>query len=273
MISPKITGRIISQGIILFCFLFLLTSIAQATENNRTECFKQVLCYTTAEDDRSARLALQNNFPFPIRISLELTGHNTEPAAAAINLAVPALGTQALFSLKAKRGTTWRYRWTSEVHPDLPFKGHDPDLLYDLPFASQHVFPVIQPPGGRLSHFGPQKWAIDWALPEGTEILAAREGRVIALRENSDQGGPTESTKGEENFIWIAHSDGTVGNYLHLRQAGVVVSVGDEVQRGQLIGYSGNTGFSTAPHLHFHVSSARKTGPAFQSHPVHFKNP
>ncbi|MCZ4280576.1 M23 family metallopeptidase [Kiloniella laminariae] len=268
----------IPKGVILFCLVLFLAPItktggARATDTARIECFKLLLCYTTVENNRSAWLSLQNDFPFPIRISLELTGHNTEPGKFALNLPLPAGGKQVLFSLRAKRGTNWYYRWTSEVHPDFPFTGHDPELLYDLPFAAQHAFPVSQPPGGQLSHFGPQQWAIDWAMPEGTEILAAREGRVIATRKNSDQGGPNESSKGEENFIWIVHPDGTVGNYLHLQKDGVVVSVGDAVHRGQLIGYSGNTGFSTSPHLHFHVSSARKTGPAFQSHPVNFKNP
>ena len=57
------------------------------------------------------------------------------------------------------------------------------------------------------------------------------------------------------NYVWVRHSDGTLGCYLHLRPAGVVVSIGQSVERGQLLGYSGCTGQCNGPHLHFHVST------------------
>jgi len=55
------------------------------------------------------------------------------------------------------------------------------------------------------------------------------------------------------NFIVLLHSDGTTGEYFHLERGSVQVRVGEHVARGQLLAYSGNTGYTTAPHLHFGV--------------------
>ena len=55
------------------------------------------------------------------------------------------------------------------------------------------------------------------------------------------------------NLIRIVHDDGSMAIYAHLRENGAMVRVGQRVSLGQLIGYSGNTGFSSGPHLHFCV--------------------
>ena len=55
------------------------------------------------------------------------------------------------------------------------------------------------------------------------------------------------------NFVTIEHDDATLGTYYHLKKFGAYVKVGDIVKRGELIGYSGNTGYSSGPHLHFEV--------------------
>jgi murein DD-endopeptidase MepM/ murein hydrolase activator NlpD len=62
-----------------------------------------------------------------------------------------------------------------------------------------------------------------------------------------------EKFGGRSNFIRILHGDGTMALYAHLKPEGVLVRAGQSVSVGQEIGLSGNTGFSTAPHLHFVV--------------------
>ena len=79
---------------------------------------------------------------------------------------------------------------------------------------------------GALSHRGRDRFAIDWALPVGTRVLAARAGTVVGLYQGSADGGPDISFKGGENFVWIGHDDGTLGWYAHFKQAGVLVRPG-----------------------------------------------
>jgi murein DD-endopeptidase MepM/ murein hydrolase activator NlpD len=106
-------------------------------------------------------------------------------------------------------------------------------------------------------------------MPVGTSVFAAREGVVIGARSNMNEGGPEERYRNSANFVLIRHSDGSIGSYDHFKQGGVAVRVGDRVERGTLIGYSGNTGFSGGPHLHFFVFRA-KDGFTRESFPIKF---
>lgn len=132
------------------------------------------------------------------------------------------------------------------------------DYEYRLPFDYGRVR-VDQGPGGRFSHGDAQNLhAVDFAVPEGTRIVAAREGLVMQVESDFDKAGLNrEKYGGRANFIRILHSDGSMALYAHLRAEGVQVRVGQYVRKGQYIGLSGNTGFSTAPHLHFVVQANR----------------
>jgi murein DD-endopeptidase MepM/ murein hydrolase activator NlpD len=122
--------------------------------------------------------------------------------------------------------------------------------VYDLPYKKGESYTIVQGYGGLFSH--KHKAALDFNMPVGTPIHAAREGVVYAFKDNSNEGGPFSKYDGKANYIIIKHSDGSFGCYLHLQQNGVVIKKGT-VQKGDLIGYSGNTGFSLRPHLHFAV--------------------
>ena len=94
------------------------------------------------------------------------------------------------------------------------------------------------------------QYAYDFLMPIGTEITAARAGRVLLVEESFPD---RTRTAGEENFVNIAHVDGTIAGYVHLTENGALVTVGKAVVQGQVIGLSGDTGSSSEPHLHFHV--------------------
>ncbi len=78
---------------------------------------------------------------------------------------------------------------------------------------------------------------------------------MVRVIEDFSRGGTEEHFKKRANLIFILHADGTIARYLHLQQGGAHVEVGDRVAAGALIGYSGNTGYSQSPHLHFDVFS------------------
>lgn len=145
-----------------------------------------------------------------------------------------------------KYGLNYAYKWTLG---DASISQADPQIVYDLPFASGQPFRLFQGYFGSYSH--QKEYALDFTMPEGTPILAAREGTCVEVVVNHNQGCPNRSCESYNNFITIMHSDGSFARYVHLKYQGSAIKPGDQVKRGTVIGYSGNTGYSSGPHLHF----------------------
>jgi murein DD-endopeptidase MepM/ murein hydrolase activator NlpD len=124
------------------------------------------------------------------------------------------------------------------------------NYIYSLPFEKGAKHKVVQGYGGLFSHKNIA--ALDFEMPEGTPVYAAREGTILNYKDDSSEGGPFSKYKNKANFIIVKHSDGSFGCYWHLKKDGVVVKSG-AVTKGQLIGHSGSTGFTLRPHLHFSV--------------------
>ena len=128
----------------------------------------------------------------------------------------------------------------------------------------------------RSSNGGVGTYAIDFIMPIGTKILAARDGEVVSVRKSFVDWNNVDL---EENYIFIQHEDGTVARYFHLTRNGAFVAPGDKVKAGDTIGLSGNTGQSGGPHLHFDVQSCGPNLPPHynrlpcgQTLPLTFKN-
>lgn len=135
-----------------------------------------------------------------------------------------------------------------------PFVKHNDAYVYGLPFAKGSTVRVSQGYHGDTSHKGLSAYAVDFPLSIGTPIYAARGGIVVGVEVSNTFGGPSPYYRPYANYVVIEHDDGTMGNYYHLKQGGTAVRIGDKITKGQLIAYSGNTGYTTAPHLHFSVS-------------------
>lgn len=107
--------------------------------------------------------------------------------------------------------------------------------------------PMVWPVDGTLTSSFGSRWGrlhagLDIAVPEGTPIRAASSGTVILLQSEAESGG-------YGNFTCVDHGGGLSTCYAH--QSSFAVSPGQQVNQGQIIGASGNTGNSTGPHLHF----------------------
>jgi murein DD-endopeptidase MepM/ murein hydrolase activator NlpD len=105
-----------------------------------------------------------------------------------------------------------------------------------------------------------------------TKVLAARPGVVVASNASAQGAGTTPEylEYRRTNFVLVLHEDGTLGEYMHLAPSSVEVQPGDFVERGQELALSGNTGFSSTPHLHFQVMTAADDGVSARSFPIQF---
>ena len=134
----------------------------------------------------------------------------------------------------------------------------DSSYVYTLPFQVKKKVLLIQGYESMFSHKGEK--ALDFKVKNGTKVYAARNGIVTATREDSDKRGLKPENLSDGNYILIQHEDGSVANYWRFQKESVLVNVGDTIQAGQLIGLSGNTGYSAFPHLHFEVRGNDATG-------------
>jgi len=144
---------------------------------------------------------------------------------------------------------------------------HRPSEPYAIPFGG--IEPRQLSSGyGAPTHQAANHYAFDFAMPEGTPVLAARGGVVVWVQDGFSEGGLDPDLIDRANLVAVGHEDGTIASYGHLRD-GLEVVVGDTVHTGQLLGWSGATGFAGIPHLHFHVGK-RLMGGMSRTIPVEF---
>ena len=150
-----------------------------------------------------------------------------------------------------------------------PAATHRPAAPYRAPFAAARAFQVSQAAPDAITHRDAgSRYAVDIAMPVGTAVHAAREGLVINVAHRFFRGGTTREMRDEANFVQVLHEDGTTAVYAHLQLDTVRVRPGQRVQRGEYIANSGNTGYTSGPHLHFVV--LRNAGLRSESLPVTF---
>ncbi len=165
---------------------------------------------------------------------------------------------------------------SSELQPLV----HNDAYIYKLPWIKGVGYFVTQGAFSNYnySHAGIYAW--DFGMPNGTPVLAARPGKVIAVVDGRDWG--TSCPNGNlgscynGNFVVIQHDDSSVAYYLHLTKGSLSVIEGSTITVGTKVGLSGSTGntcgdntcTSPGPHLHFQVKS---NGIQSTTSPVKFK--
>lgn len=132
-----------------------------------------------------------------------------------------------------------------------------------LPFEARDTAFVSQGNNSRFTHQGQSRFAFDFNVPIGTAVVAAAPGVVLQTQDQFDRSNDMDPE--QYNFVLLDHGRGVLTEYGHLRHHGTRVLPGQRVAQGELIGYSGDTGMSTGPHLHFAVEDA-----SLQSQPACF---
>lgn len=212
---------------------------------------------------------VRNDLYAPVEVALAFTGMSNVRGAPAqtIRRVLPARSNTRLALLTAITGGK-----PLVYTPQFQYALGDPagaaqSYRYPLPWRGG-PFRLSQGAEGQYSHFGPKnRYAMDIAMPVGTQIIAARSGVVVKI-ENSQSGRGTDPSG---NFVRVLHDDGTMGVYLHLKQGSVSVREGQRVTVGSPLALSGNTGNSSGPHLHFVVQ--RNNGSGLVSIPYQFNQP
>lgn len=225
-------------------------------------CSNQVMCISTRREGTTTHFTAINKMPhLPVTFSIRLDLKNLKIVdQSKMIFALQGGERKQIFSLKpSHRSRSWRYSFEYNwVYGDLNAV-HDADQIYQLPFASGKSFRISQSCNGDFSHHGNEKFALDFKLPENTPVHAARSGKVAAIKQDSNRGGSSSRFKADANYVFIQHDDGTTGFYFHLAQNSAVVEPGARIEAGAMIARSGNTGFSSGPHLHFEVARVALT--------------
>ncbi len=219
--------------------------------NTLTFAQKNIQVFNQKTDNGFIVLA-NNDEAFPVSISVDFDLTNLISSSPTNIFVIPANTkndtlTKLIFE-ELNKTSSFSFKYKSFIGDVLNAK-YNKDFVYELPFKKGNTFKLHQGYNGRFSHQGEN--ALDFTMPVGTEIVATRDGIVIQVVDNNNEGCPRMSCMELNNYITILHNDGTYSKYVHLDFKGAKVKVGDTVVTGQLIALSGNTGFSSGPHLHF----------------------
>jgi len=219
---------------------------------------------------------LYNDFWGPVEVELkfeEAVNVLSEPALPA-RFVIPAQTEKTLLGIGAlDRNRGFSYRLGMSSVPGQPMNRPVEGIVVLPPFAANEEYPVSQGFDGDKTHKSPDStYAVDIAMPVGTSIHAVRSGIVMDVEEDFNRGGTNfDKFADKANHVRILHDDGTMALYAHLDLASVSVRPGAKIRAGQRIASSGNTGFSSGPHLHFAIQ--QNTGMQLISIPFQFRTP
>jgi hypothetical protein len=221
-------------------------------------------------------LLARSTFFGPVQVVFELVEKSNVAASIPLSgdrILPPRSTTELLIVEPDDPGLKTHFSYRFVYLPGDTIARHRPHGPYRLPYAKAASYLVSQAPPDIITHQDPSsRDAIDFAMPIGSGVYAARGGVVLDVASRYFQSGTNMEKDGPRaNVVRVLHDDGTMAVYAHLNSNTVRVVPGQTVKRGEYLADSGNTGFSTGPHLHFVVQ--RNQGRRLVSVPVQFAGP
>ena len=130
----------------------------------------------------------------------------------------------------------------------VPYNQEDSPFYLPYPVGTEYV--CMQAWNGSLSHYGVFSYAVDFSMQIGTIVTASRRGIVEWIESGYSN---SDSVPGHENVIIIRHEDSTFARYVHLSPGSARVHIGQSVNIGDTLAFSGQSG-TPIPHLHFDIT-------------------
>jgi hypothetical protein len=206
-----------------------------ATNAASADCKDEWICVDTIDQGGNVELRAINLREYPITYTLRVRARDwivNGPKTVTRTLAANQSEQVMVLSNAGGRGQNG-YQYSLEWTVGDKDAVHDDDHLYSLPYASGKSYRIVQGYGSRFSHTGLEEFAIDLDMPVGTPIHAARSGVVARVEESHSKGCWEDGCGKFANYVVILHSDGTTGEYYHLKKNGALIEVGDSVAQGQ----------------------------------------
>ena len=245
-----------ADGVLHYSNIHPDTDQPMETKQVRVRGIESHLSVKVVETETEHTLVVNNEYGGPVEVEFAiLDGKNivTQPMVPKRIVVAARLRMNAIRIAPIRKNKNWSYRYTYRYCFGDPTAEHHPPKAYRPPFQSGHAFHISQAFGGSYSHDNAEnKYAIDIAMPEGTPVCAARGGIVMDIANDFFSGGTNlKENISRANYMRILHNDGTMAIYAHLKVETIRVGIGQKVSAGEVIAESGNTGFSSGPHLHF----------------------
>jgi len=212
------------------------------------------VCLTQQDAPSGRSYRISNGEPVPVTVGLSFRAlqNLVPPLEDTVRRVVPPNSTRVITLAAVQPGRPVQARVSISIDLGASTTVPDSALTYAVPFGGSEPRRLIQGFDGEETHLGSMRFSLDFAMPQGTPVLAARAGRVLLVQDGFTEGGADPSLLERANLVVVVHSDYTMASYGHLLP-GLAVSAGDSVREGQQLGFSGRTGFAGQPHLHFHV--------------------
>jgi murein DD-endopeptidase MepM/ murein hydrolase activator NlpD len=203
-------------------------------------------------------LIAENTYFSPVQIAFRvrpIENVSADTRRSGLSVLPPRGQSELVVVRQSVDGVALRFESDFQFIPGAPGVEHRPERPYRLPYALSSAVRVSQAfPDTKTHKDRGSQHAVDFEMPIGTDVFAARDGVVIEVASDFFDSGTDMAVDGPRaNVVRVLHDDGTMALYAHLNWNTIRVVPGQRVRRGEYLADSGNTGFSTGPHLHFVV--------------------